>query len=79
MWRQLVRQSDVRLSDTRIMPEYPGPMRESEIELVIGIALPLVGALLFRWRRDLAWVPIFFAVIGGLVAITALIRASQGY
>jgi len=54
-------------------------MRESEIELIIGIALPLVGALVFRWRRDLAYVPIVFAVIGGLVAITALIRGSQAY
>jgi hypothetical protein len=54
-------------------------MRESEVELLIGIALPIVGALLFRWRRDLAYVPIVFAVIGGLVAITALIRGSMGY
>ena len=54
-------------------------MRESEVELVIGIALPLVGALLFRWRRDLAYVPIVMAVIGGLIAITALFRASMGF
>jgi hypothetical protein len=54
-------------------------MRESEIELLIGIALPLVGALVFRWRRDLAHVPIVFAVIGGLVVITALVRGSMGY
>ncbi len=62
-----------------IEAHYPEPMRESEIELLIGIALPLVGALIFRWRRDLAYVPIVFAVIGGLIAITALFRASMGF
>jgi hypothetical protein len=54
-------------------------MRESEVELLIGVALPLVGALLFWWRRDLAYVPIVLAVVGGLVAIIALIRGSMGY
>ena len=54
-------------------------MRESEIELLIGIALPVVGALVFRWRRDLTYVPVVLAVIGGLIAITALVRASQGF
>ena len=54
-------------------------MRESEVELLIGIALPVVGALLFRWRRDLAYVPIVLAVIGGLIAIMALFRAALGF
>jgi hypothetical protein len=54
-------------------------MRESEVELLIGITLPVVGWLLFRWRRDLSYVPVVFAVIGGLIAITALVRASLGF
>jgi hypothetical protein len=54
-------------------------MRESEIELLVGIALPVVGALLFRWRRDLTYVPIVLALIGGLIAITAIFRASMGF
>jgi hypothetical protein len=54
-------------------------MRESEIELLIGITLPVAGWFLFRWRRDLPYVPIVLAVIGGLIAITALFRASMGF